>query len=192
MTRFRAGLPLINKHGGVNKAAPPRHHQVYFRLVDGRKRPWWIVGSLPHQKKPRLLVFHNIMSHFKNNFSFLRFEEELSGRLGISLVLTPPATPPWDSWISLTGSKAGGHPRTLALWSLTSVEWTQGQGWHREVGNVFIARKWLLPGNKFRGQSINRGICYLSVYISRQVNTWWNTEHACLVYTFHLRQWNYM
>ncbi len=28
----------------------------------------WIVGSLPHQKKPRLLVFH--VAHFKENFDF--------------------------------------------------------------------------------------------------------------------------
>ncbi len=50
--------------------------------IDGRKRPWWIVGSLPHQKKPRLLVSLVYVPHFKEGFSFLRFEDELSGRLG--------------------------------------------------------------------------------------------------------------
>ncbi len=39
----------------------------FMRLVDGRKRPWSIVGSLPIQKKPRLLVL--LVSHFKDKLT---------------------------------------------------------------------------------------------------------------------------
>ncbi len=77
---------------GFEGGSAPLLPAGFLMLVDGRKCPWWIVGSLPHQKKPRLLVLH--VSDLKDNFSLLRSEEELSGRLGISLPLTPPATPP--------------------------------------------------------------------------------------------------
>ncbi len=109
---------------------------LFLRLVDGRKRPWWIVGSLPHQKKPRLLVFH--VSHMKENFSLLRFVEEL---LDIPPLLTPPATSPWDTWISLTRSTAGA---TCA--HLPCEFWPPWSG-HRITGDIGKWATCSMPGN---------------------------------------------
>ncbi len=57
---------------GFEGGSAPSPPSGFLRLVDGRKCPWWIVGSLPHQKKPRLLVFH--VSHFKEKCSLLQFK----------------------------------------------------------------------------------------------------------------------
>ncbi len=138
------------KCGCSKGAAPPHCHHVFLRLVGSRKRPWWIVGGLPHQNKPRLLGLH--VSHFKDKFSLLRFEEELSGRLGISTLLTPPAMPLWDSWISLMDQKRGPPVHTCPaksdLRGVDAGSVTSG------VGNMFTARKWLLPGKEFWGQRV--------------------------------------
>ncbi len=41
---------------GVQKGSAPSPPPGFLTLVDGRKHSWWIFGSVPHQKKPRLLV----------------------------------------------------------------------------------------------------------------------------------------
>ncbi len=62
------------------------------------------------------------VSHFKDNISVLRFEEELSGRLGISSISDIPCHAPISLMNIINGIKSGGAP-ARALWSLTSVEW---------------------------------------------------------------------
>ncbi len=108
VVRFLPRLALIKQpEGGIKSGWSPvllagvlrRPHPLntsrFLRLVDGQKLPWWIVGSLSHQKKPRFLV--SLVPHFKENFSLLRFEEELSGSLGTFSPLVPPAMPPGES-----------------------------------------------------------------------------------------------
>ncbi len=50
-------------NAGVQREQSSLPASRFLRMIDGRKRSWWIVGSLPHQKKPKLLVFHVSHDH---------------------------------------------------------------------------------------------------------------------------------
>ncbi len=111
----RTGGMVINKHGvrippfksGVRRGQCPSPLPGFLRLVHGRKRPWWIVGSR---------AYHSDM-------------------------------PPWDSWISLTGSKAGGTCPVKS--DLHGVD----------AGSVVTSGStWAtcsMQGNEFRGQRVS-------------------------------------
>ncbi len=85
------GVPPLFGGGGGKGATLPQHFPVFAVVRRPETSLWWIVGSMPHQKKPRLLV-----SSVQENFSF-QFKEELSGRLGTLPPLVPPAMPPGES-----------------------------------------------------------------------------------------------
>ncbi len=87
--------------GGSTPLLPP----AFLRLVDGRKHPWWIVDSLPHQKKPRLLVFHPMCHTLR--IIFLCSDSRKNCQAYLHLVSDTPCHAPRDSWILLMRSKAG-------------------------------------------------------------------------------------
>ncbi len=69
-------------------------------------------------------------------------------KIGHISISDTPCHAPMRLMDIINRNKSGGHTCTLALCYLTSVEWMQGQGCHREVGNMFNARKWLYTSRK--------------------------------------------
>ncbi len=85
----RGGVPPLLV--GSNRGLCPSQISGLLRLVDDRKRPWWIVASLPHQKKPRLLV--SCVPHFN---PLPTIGNSLEKQKTQYKVLTPSIKPPYE------------------------------------------------------------------------------------------------